>query len=131
MAKKDSALPFEALKDRLKATEPSWRILVSREFGLRWIVEQAWAELGYKEVVAEIVKRTDYRFRVDVAVFGMVLAEILAPQSKLALAEWRDRSLFLPRGRGADRGRVLQEHGRARGRLRPRGGVAQREARIA
>jgi Transposase DDE domain len=98
--KKDSALPFDALKDRLKAAEPTLRILVSREFGLRWIVEQAWDELGYKEVIAEITKTKDHWFRADVAIFGMVLAEILAPQSKLALAEWKDRSLFFPEGEG-------------------------------
>lgn len=98
--KKDSALPFEALKDRLKEAEPTLRILVSREFGLRWIVEQAWDELGYKDVIAEITKGKNHHFRVDVAIFGMVLAEIVAPQSKLALAEWKDRSLFFPEGEG-------------------------------
>lgn len=98
--KKDSALPFDALKERLKAAEQVLRILVSRDFGLRWLVEQAWGDLGYGEVLAEIAAATTHKFRVDVAIFGMVLAEVVAPQSKLALAEWKDRTLFFPEGEG-------------------------------
>ncbi|MBI3767032.1 MAG: transposase [Deltaproteobacteria bacterium] len=98
--KKDSSLPFDALKTRLKEAEPILRILVSRDFGLRWLVEQAWGELGYKEVIAEIAAATKHQFRVDVAIFGMVLAEIVAPRSKLALSEWKDRTLFFPEGEG-------------------------------
>ncbi len=96
--KKDSALPFDALKDRMKAAEPVLRILVSRDFGLRWLVEQAWGELGYQDVLAEIAAESKHEFRVEVAIFGMVLAEVVAPQSKLALAEWKDRTLFFPEG---------------------------------
>lgn len=98
--KKDSALPIDALKERVKAAQPVLRILCSRDFGLRWLVEQAWGELGYKEVLAEIATTTAHKFRVDVAIFGMVLAEVVAPQSKLALSEWKDRSLFFPEGEG-------------------------------
>ena len=96
--KKDSALPFDTIKDRLKAAQPILRILASRDFGLRWLVEQAWGELGYRDVLAEIATATNHKFRVDVAIFGMVLAEVVAPQSKLALAEWKDRTLFFPEG---------------------------------
>jgi len=44
--RKDSSLPVEALQERFKAAEPAFKILCSRDFGLRWVIEQAWEELG-------------------------------------------------------------------------------------
>jgi len=96
--RKDSSLPFEALQERFKAAEPALRILCSRDFGLRWLVEQAWDELGYREAVAELAKHTEHAFRVDVAIFAMVLIQLVAPQSKRGMAEWKGASVFFPEG---------------------------------
>jgi hypothetical protein len=98
--RKDSALPFEALQERFKAAESALQIVCSRDFGLRWLVEQAWAELGYKEAVAELAKHTGHEFRVDVAVFAMVLLQLLAPQSKRGMAQWQGTNVFFPEGEG-------------------------------
>lgn len=100
--RKDSSLPFDALKEHLKAAEPVFRVLLSRDFGLRWLIDQAWDELGYKEVLAEIAEATKHEFRIDIAIFGMVLVTIIDPQSKLAAASWKDRSLFFPEGEDLD-----------------------------
>lgn len=97
---KDSALPFEALRERFKEAAPSFKILCSRDFGLRWLIEQAWAELGYKEAVEELCRGRKHEFRVDVAIFAMVLTQLVAPQSKRGMSEWPGVDLFFPEGAG-------------------------------
>jgi hypothetical protein len=96
--RKDSSLPFEALRDRLDSVAPTIRILCSRDFGLRWIIEQAWQELGYSEAVAELSRGSAKLFDVDLAIFAMVLVQLVAPQSKRGMAEWRGINLFFPEG---------------------------------
>src|SRR5690606_33676674 len=86
--RKDSSLPFEALQERLKASEPALRVLCSRDFGLRWVIEQAWEELGYRKAIEELALRGCHEFRVDVAIFAMVLVQLIAPQSKRGMARW-------------------------------------------
>jgi hypothetical protein len=100
--RKDSDLPFEALEERFKAAEPAFKILCSRDFGLRWIAEQAWEELGYKDALAELAVQTRHEFRVDVAVFAMVLVQLVAPQSKRGAARWQGVHLFFPEGEYLD-----------------------------
>lgn len=96
--RKDSSLPFDALRERFKEAEPALQILCSRDFGLRWILEQAWKELGYSDAVAELAKCHRYEFSVEIAVFAMVLVQLVAPQSKRGAAEWKDIDLFFPEG---------------------------------
>lgn len=96
--KKDSDLPFEALQERFKAAEPAFRILCSRDFGLRWVVEQAWEELGYKEALAELAEETAHEFRADIAIFAMVLVQLVSPRSKRGAARWKGAHVFFPEG---------------------------------
>lgn len=98
--RKDSSLPFEALEERFRAAEPELRILCSRGFGLRWLVEQAWEELGYKEALAKLAAGREHHVAVDVAIFGMVLAQLICPQSKRAMARWNGAEVFFPEGEG-------------------------------
>jgi hypothetical protein len=97
--RKDSSLPFEALQERFETAEPMFQILLSRDFGLRWVLEQAWAELGYKEVVAALGKCLGDGPKTELAIFAMVLVQLIAPQSKRGIAEWKGIELFFP---GAD-----------------------------
>jgi transposase len=96
--RKDSSLPFEALEERFRVAEPVFEILLSRDFGLRWVLEQAWAELGYKEVVAELGEHLRDGSKVELAIFAMVLVQLVAPQSKRGIAEWKGIELFFPEG---------------------------------
>ncbi len=96
--RKDSSLPYEALEERFRVAEPMFQILLSRDFGLRWVMEQAWAELGYKDVVAQLGERLRDGSKVELAIFAMVLVQLVAPQSKRGIAEWKGIELFFPEG---------------------------------
>ena len=98
--RKDSTLPFDALEERFRAAQPELRILCSRSFGLRWVLEQAWEQLGYKEALAGLAEGREHAFPVDVTVFGMVLAQLICPQSKLAMSRWGGAEVFFPEGKG-------------------------------
>ena len=98
--RKDSSLPFEALEERFRAAQPELRILCSRSFGLRWLIEQAWDELGYREALAELAEGREHAVSVDVTIFGMVLAQLVCPQSKLSMSRWGGAEFFFPEGEG-------------------------------
>ena len=84
--RKDSQLPFEALEERFRAAEPQLRILCSRDFGLRWVIEQAWRELGYQDALESLARGREHEVGLDVAVFALVLVQLIAPQSKRAIS---------------------------------------------
>lgn len=94
--RKDSALPFEALRERLEGVEPTLRILCSRDFGMRFLVEQAWADLGYADAVRQLHSEPVQSRRFELAIFAMVLVQLVAPQSKRAGLDWADIELFFP-----------------------------------
>jgi hypothetical protein len=94
--KKDSTLPASALRERFQSLESSFRILCSKDFGLRDLCEQAWLQLGYDRAVASIADSK----RVERAIFGMVLIQLVTPCSKRAMAHWAGAHLFFPEGEG-------------------------------
>jgi len=94
--RKDSSLPFEALKSRFEMAEPVLRILCSRDFGLRFVAEQIWREIGYKDAVAAIAANEAKARKIEIAIFAMVLVQLVAPQSKRAALDWTDVELFFP-----------------------------------
>lgn len=94
--RKDSTLPFEALKSRFEMAEPVLQILCSRDFGLRFVAEQAWGELGYKDAIAAIAGDGAKARRMEIAIFAMVLVQLVSPQSKRAALEWADIEIFFP-----------------------------------
>jgi len=98
--RKGSTMTVEEFKAALAGHAPTLRILCSRGFGFRLLVEQAWAELGYSAVLEDISKRTRHRFSLERAVFGMVLQHLVDPGSKLRAATWLPKKLFFPEGEG-------------------------------
>jgi len=95
-----STLTVDELRAHLSGAKEKLKFLCSRQFGLRFLVEQAFAELGYKEVLAEIDLETRRRFSIERAVFGMVLQQIVWPGSKLRAAERLGDVVFFPEGEG-------------------------------
>lgn len=95
---KGSTMTLEDLKGHLQGNEPQLRILCSRQFGLRLLVEQAFVELGYKEVLAEIDKETRRTHSIERLVFGMILQHVVWPGSKLRAAERLADVVFYPEG---------------------------------
>lgn len=100
--RKDSSLPFEALKERFSEAEPTFRILCSRDFGLRFLVEQCWRELGYCEAVHAIVGEGEKARRLEIAIFAMVLVQVLAPRSKRRGSRWAGTEVFFPETEALD-----------------------------
>lgn len=100
--RKESPLPFEALKERFDGLAATFRIVCSRDFGLRLLVEQAWVHLGYKEAIATIACDHEKADVIERAIFGMVLAHVMAPQSKRSIARWQPSHLFFPEGAGIE-----------------------------
>ena len=94
--RKDGGLPADALRERLSATAPAFRILCSRDFGLRFLAEQAWREIGYESAVAGLVPEGPLRARFESAIFAMVLVQFVAPQSKRGIATWAGADVFFP-----------------------------------
>lgn len=100
--RKDSSLPFEALKERFSDAGPTFRILCSRDFGLRFLVEQCWRELGYSEAVHAIVGEGEKARRLEIAIFAMVLVQVIAPQSKRGSSRWAGAEVFFPEAESLD-----------------------------
>jgi DDE family transposase len=96
--RKDCSLSFEALKERFSAAEPTIRILCSRSFGLRALVEQAWTEIGYRDTVREIVGGGARARQMEIAIFAMVLVQIIAPRSKRGAVRCAGTEVFFPEG---------------------------------
>jgi transposase len=98
--RKGSSLPLEALRERLRDLEAGFRIICSRDFGLRVVVEQAWKELGYGAAVAGLAADSAKARRLEIAIFAMVLVQVVAPQSKRGAREWAEIALFFPEAKG-------------------------------
>lgn len=95
-----STMTVEELRALLGAAKPTLKILCSRQFGLRLLVEQAFADLGFKEVLAEIDSESRAQFQLERLVFGMVLQMVVSPGSKLRAAERLGDTVFYPEGDG-------------------------------
>ena len=77
--RKGSTMTEEELRERLGMVKPKLRIMCSRQFGLRLLVEQAFAELSYTEILREIAADTHIQYSLEQAVFDMVLQQIICP----------------------------------------------------
>ena len=71
--RKGSTMTVEELKEHLGMAKPKLRILCSRQFGLRLVVEQAFKELGYSDALKAIDADSRTHFSIERAVFAMVL----------------------------------------------------------
>jgi len=98
--RKGSTMTVEELKEHLGMAKPKLRILCSRQFGLRFVVEQAFKELGYSAALAAIDADSRTHFSIERAVFAMVLQQIVSPGSKLRAAERLGDIVFFPEGEG-------------------------------
>lgn len=77
--RKGSTMTVEELKAHLGMAKPRLRILCSRQFGLRLVVEQAFKELGYSDALKAIDADSRTHFSIERAVFAMVLQKIVSP----------------------------------------------------
>jgi hypothetical protein len=86
----------------VREQEPALRMLASRDFGLRHVVEPVWERVGLKETLAEFASRHRVAFDFERVVFGMVLNRLVDPASKRACNTWLQESAYFPEADGWD-----------------------------
>lgn len=79
---------------------PALRVLSSREYGLRVIVEAAWKRLGLDKALAGFARLHDVQFDFERVVFAMVFNRLVDPQSKRACNEWVKEGAWFPEAEG-------------------------------
>lgn len=78
------------------------KVLASREFGLRVIVEAVWKQLGLDVRLSRLARRHEITFDFERVVFAMVLNRLVDPQSKRACNDWLKDFVWFPEGEGWD-----------------------------
>ena len=91
-----------AAADEKRSVAGSLRVLASREFGLRVIVEAVWKQLGLDVRLSRLARRHDIGFDFERIVFAMVLNRLVDPQSKRACNDWIKDFVWFPEGEGWD-----------------------------
>ncbi len=81
---------------------PGLRVLTSRSFGMRVVVEAVWKSLGLHKALAEIEALSGGRYPLERVVFAMVLHRLVDPGSKRACNEWVANEAWFPEGEGLD-----------------------------
>jgi len=86
----------EAASREFKPRVEPLRILSSREFGVRLLLEPVWEELGLREMLEEFSQLHEIEFSFERVVFGIVLNRLVDPKSKAACNEWLERDAYFP-----------------------------------
>lgn len=102
---------------RTRAASTAFRILATKELGMRLLVEAVWKDLGLDRALAGFAASRRFEFPLERLVFAMVLNRLVDPKSKLACNDWVKTKGYVPEGtswqvqhfyRALD---VLHEHG--------------------
>jgi hypothetical protein len=76
------------------------RVLASRTYGLRVLIEAVWRQLGFDDAMRKIARQHDLSIDFERAVFAMVLNRIIDPSSKRACNEWLEDGVYFPEAAG-------------------------------
>jgi transposase len=91
-----------ALRERVKPHAPLIRLLMSKQLGVRMVIEHVWRELGLAEVFTEIERDRCRTLALERIVFAMVLNRLVDPASKRECVEWVKLHAWLPEGKDWD-----------------------------
>jgi hypothetical protein len=97
----DPAAVAEVAQD-VRAREPQLRILASRAYGMRVIVEHVWKQLGLHKALRAVARKHAVTFSFERVVFAMVLNRLVDPTSKRACNEWIANEAWFPEADGLD-----------------------------
>jgi hypothetical protein len=81
---------------------PGMRVLASKAYGMRAVVEPIYASLGLKRALSAIEDAHNVQFPFERLVFGMILNRLVDPASKRACNEWLGNEAWFPEGEGCD-----------------------------
>ena len=101
-AKRADVVEMAAQEFRLPSRQNQVRILTSREFGFRYVLEPVWEELGLKAAFERYESERRLKFPLERLVFGLVLNRLVDPKSKRACNEWLEREAYFPEWDGWD-----------------------------
>jgi hypothetical protein len=91
------AAEVRAVRETIKPGLPRIRLLCSKSYGMRMLLEIAWREMGLGAVIRQSLPKGIHDRDAEVQkVFGMVWARLEAPRSKLATLDWLKASAWLP-----------------------------------
>lgn len=99
----EAGLPVESaateaarLREIVRPHAPMLRVMTSKAFGLRMVVEAAWAQLGFDKLFREIEAKAHLRMMLERMVFAMVWNRLESPKSKLSCVEWLTSEAWMP-----------------------------------
>jgi hypothetical protein len=90
----------ERAADTVASAAPALRILASRAYGMRALVEPVWERLGLAAVMESIAGQHRHQFSFERVLFGMVLNRLVDPKSKRACNEWLAEDAYFPEAEG-------------------------------
>lgn len=86
----------------VRGEAPTLRQLASRCYGVRALVEAAWASSGLASVLHVVARQHVLSWDLERVVFAMVLHRLAEPGSKLACNEWIGDEAWFPEAEGWD-----------------------------
>jgi len=88
---------FISPEDALEAqgSTPALRFIKSAPLGGAYLLRHLWERLGLQTVLAKALKKRDFGFTVEWAIFAMVANRALAPDSKRGVEEWGSEDVSL------------------------------------
>lgn len=95
------AQKIEALAAETRAASPAFRILASKDLGMRLLASVPWRMLGIEDALKAYEKKhSRLEFPLERVVFAMVLNRLVDPKSKLACNDWIAERAFMPEAKG-------------------------------
>ena len=86
----------------IRKRERELRMITSRAFGMRLLLEAAWRELGIGKALADFAAERRIEFDFERVVFAMVLNRMCDPKSKHACNTWAKERAYLPEAKDWD-----------------------------
>lgn len=86
--------------DAVKSLSPALKLLASRDFGLRKLIEPIWEAVGLRAALEEIEQGHQVSFPFERVVFAMVLNRLIDPRSKRACNDWLEAEAWFPEAEG-------------------------------
>ncbi len=99
---KPTASEVQELAHEVRRQERTFRMLATKDLGMRLLLEAAWQDLGVGDALREFTAKRRVAFDFERVVFAMVLNRLYDPMSKQACNEWVKHTGFLPEAEGWD-----------------------------
>ncbi len=88
------------VRDLARPRAAAFKVLASRRYGLRVLIETIWKHLGFDKAMKRVGRQHDLRIDFERAVFAMVLNRIVDPGSKRACNDWLQDGAYFPEADG-------------------------------